>query len=71
MGFDPCNRSLKIWESFGTPTPQVGVALGVWEFILSHFPTLPGVWDVPSGSPSCLALLQALALVANPRLRLQ
>jgi len=43
MGFDPCNRSLKIRESFGTPTPQVGVALGMWEFILSHFPTLSGV----------------------------
>jgi len=29
MGFDPYNCSLKIWESFETPTPQVGVALGV------------------------------------------
>jgi hypothetical protein len=43
MGFDPCNRSLKIRESFGIPTPQVGVALGVWGSILSHSPTLPGV----------------------------
>jgi hypothetical protein len=25
MGFDPCNHSLKIWESTGTPTPKIGV----------------------------------------------
>jgi len=43
MGFDPCNRSLKIRESFRTLTPQVGVALGVWRFILSHSHALPGV----------------------------
>jgi hypothetical protein len=43
MGFDPCNRSLKIRESSGTPIPQVGVALGVWGFILSHFHALSGV----------------------------
>ncbi len=42
MGFDPCNRSLKIWKSTGTPTPKVRVPLGVWRFILSHSPTLPG-----------------------------
>jgi hypothetical protein len=29
MGFDPCNRSLKIWESIKTPTPKVGAHLGV------------------------------------------
>jgi hypothetical protein len=40
MGFDPCNCSLKIWESIGTPTPKVGAHLGVWGFILSHSPTL-------------------------------
>jgi hypothetical protein len=38
MGFDPYNRSLKIQESIETPTPKVGVHLGVWRFI-SH--TLP------------------------------
>jgi len=43
MGCDPCNYSLKILESIGTPTPQVGVVLGVWGFILSNTPTLPGV----------------------------
>jgi hypothetical protein len=29
MHFDLCNRSLKIWESIGTPTFKVGVPLGV------------------------------------------
>jgi hypothetical protein len=24
MGFDPSNRSLKIWESIATPTPKMG-----------------------------------------------
>jgi len=43
MNFNPCNCSLKIWESFGILTPQVGIALGVWGFILSHSLALPGV----------------------------
>jgi hypothetical protein len=38
MGFDPFNRSLKIQESIGNPTPKVGVHFGVWRFN-SH--TLP------------------------------
>jgi hypothetical protein len=40
MSFDPYNHSLKIWKSIGTPTPKVGVHLGVWRFIpsLSYTP---------------------------------
>jgi hypothetical protein len=41
MGFDPCDRSLKIWESIGTPTPQSGSSLGsvkVHSFTLSYTP---------------------------------
>jgi hypothetical protein len=49
MGFDPCHCSLKIRESFGTLTPQVGVALGVWRFTLSHFLAFLGTWDVTPG----------------------
>ncbi len=43
MGFDHCNRSLKIEESIGTPTPKMGAHLGVWVFILtlSHTPFWP------------------------------
>jgi len=48
MGFDPCNHSLKIWEFIETPTPKMGVHLGVWVFILtlSHTHGLPS-WPAP------------------------
>jgi hypothetical protein len=45
MGFDPYNRSLKIRESTGTPTPKMGAHLGVGVFILSHSPTLSTSWE--------------------------
>jgi len=53
LGFDPYNRSLNIWESTGTPTPKVEAPLGVWRFIPSHFPSLPGF---PLGSQPCKPL---------------
>ncbi len=71
MGFDPCNLSLNIWESIGTPTPKVGVPLGVWGFIPSHFLALPGACGMTPGLPSWPATLQPFALVASPRLGLQ
>ncbi len=40
LNFDPWNRSLKFQESTGTPSPKVGVALGVWVFTPSHSLTL-------------------------------
>jgi hypothetical protein len=64
MGFDPCNRSLKIRESIRTLVPKVGVPLGVWGFIPSHSFALPGFLSWPSP-------LQALALVTSPRLGLR
>jgi hypothetical protein len=36
MGFDPFNRSLKIQESIGFPTPKVGAHLGVCEGSFPH-----------------------------------
>jgi hypothetical protein len=71
MGFGPCNCSLKICESTGTPIPKVRAPLGVWGFIPSHVPTLPRTWDVTIGLVSWPAPLQALALVTSPRLGLQ
>ncbi len=71
IGFDPCNCSLKIWESIRTRTPKVGAHLGVWRFIPSHSPTLLGTWDVTPGLPSWPTPLQALALVTSPRLGLR
>jgi hypothetical protein len=71
LGFDPCNRFLKIRESIGTPTSKMGVHLGVWGFIPSHSLTLSGAWDMTPKLPFWPAPLQALALVVNPRLGLR
>jgi len=74
MGFDPCNYFMKIQESIGTPTPKMGAHLGVWGFIPSHFPTLPGAWDVtprlPLGPHPCSPCLghKPKAKVATIRL---
>jgi len=46
MSFDPYNCPLKIWESIRTPTPRMGVHLGMCGFILSHFPTLSRAWNM-------------------------
>jgi len=71
LSFDPLNHPLKFQDSTGTPSPKVGVALGVWRFIPSHFPTLPGVWDVTPGLSLGPHPYNPFALVANPRLKLQ
>jgi hypothetical protein len=71
MNFDPYNHPLKIRESIGTPTTKVGAHLGVWGFIPSRPPTLPGAWNVTPRLHSWPAPSQALALVASPRLGLQ
>ncbi len=62
MSFDPSNRSLKFWESTGTPSPKVELP---WEcecsfpHTPSHFLTLLGVCDVtprlPLGPHPCNA----------------
>ncbi len=71
MSFDPCNFLLKIWESIGSPTPKVGTHLGMCGFIPSHSPTLLGAWIMILRLHSWPAPLQALALVASPRLGLR
>jgi hypothetical protein len=68
---DPWNRSLKLWESTGTPSPKVGVALGVWGFTPSHFPTLSGVCDVILGLSFGPHPCNPFALVASPKLGLR
>jgi hypothetical protein len=65
LRFDPCNRSLKFRESTGTPSPTVGVALGVWVFTPSHSLTLsytPGSMWCDSSRSSWPAPLQCLCL---------
>jgi hypothetical protein len=71
LRFDPSNRSLKFWESTGTPSPKAGVALGVWGFTPSRFPTLPGVPDVTPGLPFGPHPCNPFALVASPKLGLR
>jgi hypothetical protein len=60
--FDPYNHSLQFRESTGIPTLNMGVHLGVWEFILTLSHT-PGSFFWPNP-------LQTRALVASPKLGL-
>jgi hypothetical protein len=60
MRFDPWSFPLKIWKSIGTLTPKVGTHLGVWGFIPSHFPTLPGAWNVTPRLPLASHLYKPL-----------
>jgi hypothetical protein len=71
MGFDSYNYFLKIWESIRTPTPKMGAHLGVWGLIPPHSPTFMGAWDMTPKLPFWPSPLQALALVASPRLGLR
>jgi len=71
MIFEPCNRPLKIKESIGTLTLKTGAHLGVCGFIPSHYPTFLGAWNVTLGLHYWPTPLQALALVASPRLGLR
>jgi hypothetical protein len=71
LRFDPSNWSLKFWESTGTPSPKARVALGVWGFTPSHFPTLPGVPDVTLGLPFGPHPCNPFALVVSPKLGLR
>jgi hypothetical protein len=73
MCFGPCNHFLKIRGFIETPSPKVGVHLGVWRFNSHTFHTLNllGAWNVISGFHSWHAPLKALALVASPRLGLR
>jgi hypothetical protein len=71
LSFDPSNRSLKFRQSIGTPSPKVGVLLGVWGFPPSHFPTLSGGCDVTFGLSLGPHPCNPLALVASPKLGLQ
>ncbi len=64
--FDPCNCSLKFWESTGTPSLKWELP---WEcegslpHTPSHFLTLPGVCDVTPGLPLNPQSCNAFALI--------
>jgi hypothetical protein len=69
MSFDPCDCTLKIWKSFGTPTPNMGVPLEVWGFMPSH--SLHSQEHVKwlSGVPSWPTTLQPPCLGHEPKAR--
>jgi hypothetical protein len=69
LHFNPYNRPLKIEESIGTSSLKVGVTLGMWGFIPSHFPTLMGTCGVTHRLPSWPVTLQALCLGREPKAR--
>jgi len=71
LSFDLWNCSLKFWESIRTPSPKVGIALGVWGFTPSHFLTLSGVCDVIPELSLSPHPCNPFALVANPKLGLR
>jgi hypothetical protein len=68
MGFDPCNRSLKIWESIGSPTPKVGIHLGVWGFIPS-FSHTPRNMKCDSRTSHLVRTFVSLCLGCEPKTR--
>jgi hypothetical protein len=71
MGFEPCNCALNIWESIWDSNSHNGSSLGTVRVHSLTLFALLGAYDVTLRSPSWPATLQPLALVANPRLRLQ
>jgi hypothetical protein len=71
LSFDPYNHRMKIQESIGTPIPNVGVPLGVWESIPSHSLALLGACNITHGLLSWPATLQPLVMVASPRVGLR
>jgi hypothetical protein len=68
LGFDLCNHSLNIRESTGTPTPNMGVHLGMWRFFPSHSFALSGHENATPGLNLGPHLCKPFAFVASPRL---
>jgi hypothetical protein len=51
MGFDPCNRALKIWESIWDSNSHNGSSFGSVRVHSLTLTTLPGACDVTPGLP--------------------
>jgi hypothetical protein len=72
MGFDPCNRALKIRESIWDPNFHNGSSLGsvkVHSFTFFALFALLGACDVTPGPSSWLATLQPPCLGREPKAR--
>ncbi len=70
LGFDPCNHSLNIWESIGTPIPNMRIHLGVWGFSPSHSFALPGHENATPGLDLGPHTCKPFTLLTSPKLRL-
>jgi hypothetical protein len=71
LGFDLCNHSLNIQESTKTPTPNMGVHLGVRRFFPSHSFALPLHENVTPKLSLGLHPCKPFALVTSLKLRLR
>jgi hypothetical protein len=60
---------LNIRDSIGTSSPKVGIALGVWGFIPSHFTTLSGTCNVTPRLPFGLQPCKPLFFGHEPKVR--
>jgi hypothetical protein len=69
--FDPCNRALKIWESFQDSNSQHGSSLGSVRVHARTLFALSGACEVTPGSSFRPATFQPLAFITSPRLGLR
>jgi hypothetical protein len=69
MGFDPCNRPLKIRESIRTLTLKVGTHLGVWRFIPSHSSPTPESMKYDSWASLLARTFTSPCLGQEPKVR--
>ncbi len=69
MGFDPCNRALKIWKSFWDSNSQHGSSFGSVRVHALTFFALSEACEVTPMSPSWPANLQPLCLGREPKAR--
>jgi hypothetical protein len=66
--FHLCNHFLNIWESTGTPIPNMGVHLGMWGFFPSHSFALSRHENVTPGLSLGSHPYKPFALVVSSRL---
>jgi hypothetical protein len=70
MGFDPCNRSLKIWESIWDSNSHNGNSLGSVRVHSLTLLALLGACEVTLELPSWLATLQPPCFGHEPKVRI-
>jgi hypothetical protein len=69
LSFDPCNHSLNIWESIGTPIPKVGFSLGSVRVYSFTLPCTPRSMRHDSQASFLARNLATLCLGCEPKAR--